>query len=173
MLNWIRIPCPPRAQNDYPGRGLAMDKYDVLKLDNQLCFPLYAASREIIRRYNPLLSEYGLTYTQYITMMVMWEEKCTTVKDLGSRLFLDSGTLTPVLKELEHKGYVTRERSVEDERVLVVKITDPGAALRDKVLGVPGKVASCVNLEPQEAAELYRLLNKVIGREPATRTLNS
>ena len=169
MLNWIRIPGPPRAQNDYPGRGLAMDKYDVLKLDNQLCFPLYAASREVIRRYNPLLSEYGLTYTQYITMMVMWEEKCTTVKDLGSRLFLDSGTLTPVLKELEHKGFVTRERSVEDERVLVVKITDPGAALRDKVLGVPGKVASCVNLEPQEAAELYRLLNKVIGREPATR----
>lgn len=164
MLKRIRIPAPPKAQNDYPGKGMAMDKYDVLKLDNQLCFPLYAASREVIRRYNPLLSEYGLTYTQYITMMVMWEQRCTTVKDLGNRLFLDSGTLTPVLKELEHKGFVTRERSAEDERVLIVKVTDSGMALRDKVLGVPGKVASCVNLDPLEAAELYRLLNKVMGR---------
>ena len=164
MLKLIRIPVLPKARNDYPGNGPAMDKYDVLKLENQLCFPLYAASREVIRLYNPLLSEYGLTYTQYITMMVMWEEKYTTVKDLGKRLFLDSGTLTPVLKELECKGFVTRERSLEDERVLIVKVTDPGMELRDKVIGVPERIASCVSLDPHEAAELYRLLNKVIGR---------
>lgn len=138
--------------------------YDPLLLENQLCFPLYACSKEIVRRYKPFLDELDLTYTQYITMMVMWEQRCTTVKDLGNRLFLDSGTLTPVLKELEHKGFVTRERSAEDERVLIVKATDSGMALRDKVLGVPGKVASCVNLDPHEAAELYRLLNKVMGR---------
>lgn len=140
-----------------------MDKYDALKLENQLCFPLYAASKEVIRRYNPLLSKYGLTYTQYITMMVMWSEKCTTVKALGRQLFLDSGTLTPVLKELEQKGFVTRERSSEDERVLTVKATESGMALRDKLLDVPGQVASCVNLEPGEAAELYRLLNKILN----------
>mgnify|MGYP003304175005 CR=1 FL=1 len=103
-----------------------MNYDDYLKLENQICFPLYVASKEIIRKYKPFLDEINLTYTQYITMMVMWEEKSICVKDLGRRLFLDSGTLTPVLKTLEKKGYITRSRSKEDERNLIVKITDLG-----------------------------------------------
>ena len=102
------------------GKGETMEKYDVLKLENQICFPLYACSKEIVRKYKPFLDEIDLTYTQYITMMVMWEHKEMSVKDLGEYLYLDSGTLTPVLKKLEQKGYVTRARDVQDERVLNV-----------------------------------------------------
>ena len=100
------------------------DKYDVLRLDHQLCFPLYACAKEIVRRYKPFLDEIGLTYTQYITMMVLWEKKQVSVKELGESLFLDSGTLTPLLKKMEQKGLLTRERSKEDERVLLVTITE-------------------------------------------------
>ena len=99
------------------------DKYEVLKLKNQLCFPLYACSKEIVRMYKPFLDALDLTYTQYITMMVLWELKQVSVKELGERLYLDSGTLTPVLKKLEQKGYIKRERSKEDERMLVVTVT--------------------------------------------------
>ncbi len=99
-----------------------MDKYDSLKLENQLCFPLYACSKEITRRYKPFLSKLDLTYTQYITMMVLWETRELSVKELGDKLFLDSGTLTPLLKKLESKGYLTRNRSVKDERNLIIKI---------------------------------------------------
>lgn len=144
-------------------KGIKMDEFDSLKLENQLCFPLYAASREVIKQYRPYLDALELTYTQYITMMVFWEEKCLSVKDLGKKLFLDSGTLTPVLKSLEAKGYLTRERSKEDERVLLVKITDAGEKLREKVSDVPGKIAGCVKLTPDEAVTLYRLLYKVLG----------
>ena len=126
-------------------------KYDILKLDNQLCFPLYAVSKEIVRRYQPLLEPLDLTYTQYITMMVMWEKKCLTVKELGEKLYLDSGTLTPVLKKLESKGYVTRIRSKDDERNLVVTLTDSGEALKDEALEVPLKLSGCVNLSPDDA----------------------
>jgi len=139
------------------------NKYDSLKLDNQLCFPLYACSKEIIRKYKPYLDEIDLTYTQYITMMVMWEKKTVNVKTLGKSLFLDSGTLTPVLKKLESKGYITRERSEKDERNLVVSITDSGMKLRDIALDIPKKIGSCVMLTEEEAKILYNLLYKIIG----------
>ena len=140
------------------------DKYDKLKLENQLCFPLYAASKEIVRHYKPFLDKLDMTYTQYITMMVMWEHKELTVKELGQYLYLDSGTLTPLLKTMEKKGWVERNRSKEDERVLNVSITVQGQALREKALCVPEQMAGCVCLEPEEAADLYKLLNKILGR---------
>ena len=139
-----------------------MEKYDVLKLENQLCFPLYAAAREVIKQYHPLLESLDLTYTQYIAMMVFWQEESISVKDLGKKLFLDSGTLTPVLKSLEAKGFVKRARSLEDERVVIVQITDEGKALREKAVEVPPTVASCIKLEPNEAITLYNLLYKVL-----------
>ena len=113
------------------------DRYAGLRLNNQLCFPLYAASREIIRLYRPHLEALDLTYTQYITMMVLWEEKSVSVKQLGARLYLDSGTLTPLLKSLEAKGYVTRSRSEQDERVVLVRLTPQGEALQERALAVP------------------------------------
>ena len=138
-------------------------KYDCLRLKNQICFPLYACSKEIIRRYKPFLDEVDLTYTQYITMMALWENESMNVRELGSCLFLDSGTLTPLLKKLENKGYIKRSRSKEDERNLIVTLTDKGWELREQMLSIPGSMASCVDLEPQEAAELYKLLYKVLG----------
>ena len=140
-----------------------MDKYDALKLENQLCFPLYAASREVIKRYTPYLKKLDLTYTQYIAMMVFWAGKKISAKELCKALHLDSGTLTPVLKSLEEKEYVKRCRSSEDERVLLVEITEKGEALKEKAVSVPQKVAGCVKLETEEASELYRLLYKLLG----------
>lgn len=142
---------------------MIIDKYDCLKLENQICFPLYACSKEIVRRYKPYLDELELTYTQYITMMVLWEKKQMNVKELGSHLYLDSGTLTPVLKKLEAKGYIKRERSKEDERNLVVTITDAGELLKEQAVMVPERIAHCVDLEPEEAAQLYRLLHKMLA----------
>ena len=139
--------------------------YDALKLENQLCFPLYACSREIIRKYKPLLDAIDLTYTQYIVMMVLWERGAVTVKELGDCLYLDSGTLTPLLKKLEAKGLLTRARSPQDERNLIVTVTEEGAALRERAAGIPEKMARCSPLEPQEAMTLYRLLYKMLGRE--------
>ncbi len=139
------------------------DKYEALKLDNQLCFPLYAASREIVSLYTPILSEIGLTYTQYITFMALWEQDGMSVGDLGKRLFLDNGTLTPMLKKLEQQGYLTRERSSEDERVVIVKLTQKGFDLREQCLDVPKKMSACVNLSLEDAAELYRLLYVLLG----------
>ena len=138
-------------------------KYEVLKLENQLCFPLYAASREIIKQYRPYLDDLDLTYTQYIAMMVFWEERKISVKKLGKKLFLDSGTLTPVLKSLESKGYVIRSRSKEDERVLDVEITEKGEALKEQAVSIPQRVAGCVKLNQEEAMQLYQLLYKVLG----------
>ena len=139
-----------------------MDKYDCLKIENQLCFPLYACSKEIIRHYKPFLDEIDLTYTQYIAMMVLWEKKCLSVKKLGSCLYLDSGTLTPVLKSLEAKGYIRRYRSPEDERVLIAELTEAGGALRSQAVSVPSKMAGCITLQPEEAAVLYRILYKIL-----------
>lgn len=138
-------------------------KYDALKLSSQLCFPLYAASREVIKQYRPYLDALDLTYTQYIAMMVFWEEGKLSVKELGKRLFLDSGTLTPVLKSLESKGYVTRTRSAEDERVVMAEITRKGEELKEQALSVPEQVAGCVKLAPEEAMQLYVLLYKLLG----------
>jgi DNA-binding MarR family transcriptional regulator len=139
------------------------EKYESLKLENQICFPLYACAKEIIRKYKPYLDDIDLTYTQYITMMVMWEKRSVNVKTLGESLFLDSGTLTPVLKKLEAKGYIHRERSNEDERNLVVTITEEGEALRDRATGIPAKMGECVCLSAEEAKCLYSLLYKIIG----------
>ena len=139
------------------------ERYEALRLDNQLCFPLYACAKEIVRRYKPFLDEIDLTYTQYIAMMVLWEEREINVKELGSRLYLDSGTLTPVLKRLEQKGLITRQRDDKDERVLIVSITKEGDELKDKAVDIPVKMAGCVSLEPQDAAELYGLLHKLLA----------
>lgn len=138
-------------------------KYDVLKLDNQLCFPLYAVSKEIVRRYTPFLNEIDLTYTQYIAMMVMWEHKELSVKDLGSKLLLDSGTLTPLLKNLEKKELVSRVRSKTDERFLVVSITEKGMELREKAVDIPAKIGGCINLDKEEAMQLYSTLRKLLS----------
>ncbi len=138
------------------------DKYDVLKLENQICFPLYVCSKEIVRLYKPFLDEIDLTYTQYITMMVFWEQKTINVKDLGKYLRLDSGTLTPLLKKLEQKGLITRERSKEDERVVNVTITEAGEALKEKAVEIPGKLISCVKLPQEEAMQLYQTLYKLL-----------
>lgn len=139
-----------------------MHPYDAIKLKNQLCFPLYAASREVIKRYHPYLQALGLTYTQYIAMMVLWEEGTVSSKELGKKLFLDSGTLTPVLKSLEEKGFVQRRRSPKDERVLLVALTAEGDALKEQAVAVPEKVAGCVKLNTEEALQLYKLLYQVL-----------
>lgn len=135
---------------------------DPLKLDNQLCFPLYAAARKVVNLYTPYLAELDLTYTQYITMMVLWEKGSVSVKELGEKLFLDSGTLTPLLKNLEKKGLLTRSRSKEDERVTIAELTEEGKALREKAVTVPAQVLGCVDLEPEDAMQLYQLLYKVL-----------
>ena len=139
-----------------------MEKNDPLKLDNQLCFPLYAASKELIRHYKPILDNYDLTYTQYITMLVLWENKTITIKELGKKLYLDSGTLTPLVKKLVTKGYVTKKRDDKDERNLIVSITKKGLELKDKIKDVPNKMSCCVNLNKEESIELYQLLQKML-----------
>ena len=145
------------------GKDLSMsNEFDTLKLENQLCFPLYACSREIVKKYKPYLDELDLTYTQYITMMVMWEKKQINVKELGECLFLDSGTLTPLLKKLEQKGWVTRQRAKSDERVLIVTLTEAGDELRKKAVTVPQKMACCVKLSQEEVKTLYTLLYKLL-----------
>ena len=138
------------------------DKYTPLKLSSQLCFPLYACSRETIKLYKPWLDEIGLTYTQYITMMVLWEHHSMTVKELGQELYLDSGTLTPLLKKLEEKGLVTRRRSDRDERNLIVTITEAGEAMKDRALHIPFEMSKCINLPKDEIRELYRMLHKLL-----------
>ncbi len=137
-------------------------KKDPLRLENQLCFPLYACARETIKLYKPYLDELDLTYTQYIAMMVLWEKKAVTVKEMGAMLHLDSGTLTPLLKKMEAKGLLIRRRSTEDERSLIVSLTEEGEALRERAVDIPAKMSQCVNLEPEEARELYRLLYKLL-----------
>jgi DNA-binding MarR family transcriptional regulator len=155
--------CPAAGADQTVNAGFNPE--DALKIDNQICFPLYAASREVIKAYRPILDEFDLTYTQYIAMMVMWEEKAISVKDMGAKLFLDSGTLTPVLKSLEKKGLITRSRSKEDERVLIAEITEKGEELKKDALQVPQRVAGCISLKPEEAMELYRILYKILGKE--------
>ena len=141
-----------------------MDCYDVLKLDCQYCFPLYACSRELIKEYKPFLDELDLTYTQYLTMLVLWEKKAINVKALGDQLFLDSGTLTPLLKKLEAKGLVSRKRSCEDERNLIVSITESGEELKERAVTIPAQVAKCSNLTDDEKETVYHLLYKFLNR---------
>ena len=136
--------------------------YDGLKLENQVCFPLYACARETIKLYKPFLDKLDLTYTQYITMLVLWEREHVTVKELGERLYLDSGTLTPLLKKLEEKGLVDRRRSTVDERNLIVSITQKGADLREQAVDIPKEMAKCLVLDKVETKVLYRLLYKML-----------
>ena len=136
--------------------------YDSLKLKNQLCFPLYAASREIVRKYTPLLKKIDLTYTQYIVMMVMWEHKSLKVGEISKLLYLDTGTLSPLLKAMEEKGLVSRVREKGDERVVTISITEEGEALKEKALSVPEAMGKCVNLSPEEAQSLYEILYKLL-----------
>ncbi len=140
-----------------------MDKYDSLKLENQLCFPLYAAAKEITRKYKPFLDELDLTYTQYICMLVMWEHKSLNVKKLGEYIYLDSGTLTPLLKKLEEKGYIERKKNNDDERNLIISLTDKGLELRDKALSVPKSIGTCIQLSKEEAMLLYKVLYKILN----------
>ena len=136
--------------------------HDSLKLEDQLCFPLYAASREVIKQYKPYLDKLDLTYTQYLTMMLLWEHRSMTVKEIGEILYLDSGTLTPLLKKLEAKGYLTRVRSTEDERNLIVSVTDTGMALRECARSIPAQMAAHSPLNAQDKESLARILDLIL-----------
>lgn len=138
-------------------------KYEALTLKNQLCFPIYLCSKEITRRYSAILNEFDLTYTQYIVMMFFWEMGSSNVKELGETLMLDPSTLTPILKKLEAKGYLNRERSSADERILTVTLTEKGRALRESALDVPEKIQSCYGLSAEEGEQLYRLITKLLS----------
>jgi transcriptional regulator ohrR len=138
-------------------------EYKELRLENQLCFPLYACAKEVTRRYKPFLDPLGLTYTQYITMMVLWEKKEVRVKDLGEVLYLDSGTLTPLLKRLEQKGLITRSRYQDDERALCVQITDLGETLQEKAKSVPEEMRACLPLSAEEMQVLKKLLDRTLS----------
>ena len=137
-------------------------KNEAPKLENQLCFPLYACSREVIKQYRPYLDRIGLTYTQYVAMMVCWETGSISVKELGQRLYLDSGTLTPVLKALEQKGYITRRRSAEDERVLIAALTEKGRAVQKEASDIPQQIGCCLRLSAEESETLCTLLYKLL-----------
>ncbi len=137
-------------------------KYDVLKLESQLCFPLYACAKEVVRRYREPLNELGLTYTQYIVMIVFWEYGGMTEGELGEKVHLDSGTLTPLLKRLEKQGLVKRSRVENNERKLFVCLTEEGEALREKALSVPFTVRNCIDLTTEEMIELKYLLEKAL-----------
>ena len=138
-------------------------KYEQLKLNNQLCFPLYACSKEVVKKYKPFLDEIGLTYTQYITMMVLWDQKKINVKTLGQYLYLDSGTLTPLLKKLEIQGLIARERLAQDERNVIVTLTEEGTKLKEKALEIPGKIGQCISIPKEDAKQLYDLLYQVLN----------
>lgn len=135
---------------------------EALRLENQLCFPLYAAAKAVTNSYKPFLESINLTYTQYIVMLVLWEKQNITVKDLGACLYLDSGTLTPLLKRLEAKGYIQRKRSLADERVVEIVLSSSGEALREKARAIPQQIAQCLPLTADEASMLYRLLYKIL-----------
>ena len=137
---------------------------EALKLENQLCFPLYACARRVIGRYTPYLKPLNLTYTQYIVLLVLWEEKEATVRELCRKLYLDSGTLTPLLKKMEAQGYVVRRRNADDERVVTVNLTDAGEALKENAKEIPGKLSRCISLSEQEMISLYGILYKVLDQ---------
>lgn len=140
-----------------------MDQFDALKLNNQVCFPLYACSKELVRQYHPYLKELDLTYTQYLVMMVLWERERVSSRELAERLHLDYGTLTPVLKRLDQASYLKRERSAEDERLLTIALTDEGRELRNKAVKIPACIAGCMGLTDEEFKALYTLTNKALA----------
>ena len=141
------------------------DYHEIMKLTNQLCFPLYAASRNVIGLYTPWLKPMGLTYTQYIVFLVLWEKDGITVGEICDKLMLDNGTLPPLLKKMQQAGYVERKRSEADDRVVVITLTEEGKALQEKVKDVPGKVAGCIDLPPEKARQLYSLLYELLDNQ--------
>ena len=141
------------------------DCQEAMKLANQLCFPLYAAARHVTGLYTPVLRPLGLTYTQYIVFLVLWEKDGLTVGEISEKLLLDNGTLSPLLKKMEQAGYVRRERSREDERVVVITLTEAGRALQEKAKDVPAKVAGCIDLPPEKAQALYGLLYELLENQ--------
>ncbi len=135
---------------------------DTLKLSNQLCFPLYASGKEITRKYKPFLDKLDITYTQYIVLMVLWEKDHISVKEIGERLYLDSGTLTPLLNKLLVKGYISKKALPSDNRELIISLTNKGLELKKEAYAIPPQIAKEVKLSQEEAKELYRLLYKVL-----------
>ncbi len=151
---------------------MVYDYREAMKLANQLCFPLYAAARNVTGLYTPWLKPLGLTYTQYIVFLVLWEKDGISVTEIGEKLMLDNGTLSPLLKKMERAGYVTRRRCREDDRVVEIALTDAGRALQEQAKDIPGKVASCIELPPEKAKMLYALLYELLEnkRKPGTRS---
>ena len=141
------------------------DYREAMKLDNQLCFPLYAAARNVISLYTPLLRPLGLTYTQYLVFLVLWERDGSTVGELCDKLMLDSGTLSPLLKKMQQAGYVEKKRSSDDDRVVVITLTEEGKALQEKAKDVPLSVAGCIDLPPEKAAALYSILYELLNNQ--------
>ena len=144
-------------EQDHPAGDLPQ-----LRLDSQLCFPLYAAARRVVNHYTPLLKPLGITYTQYIVLLALWESGSATVGDLCRRLYLDNGTVTPLLKKMEEEGVILRSRSKQDERVVTVTVTDKGWALRQQVKDVPAQVGGCIQLGQEDAFQLYSLLRRLL-----------
>ena len=139
-----------------------IDYREAMKLSNQMCFPLYAAARKVTSLYTPYLRELGLTYTQYIVFLVLWEKEEVTVGELCEELMLDNGTVSPLLKKLEKAGYITKKRSEDDERVVKVALTEAGRDLQEKARDIPFKVGACISLPQEKAADLYRLLYELL-----------
>ena len=146
------------------------DYREAMKLANQLCFPLYAAARNVTGQYTPWLKPLGLTYTQYIVLLVLWEKDGISVTEIGERLMLDNGTLSPLLKKLEQAGYITRSRSREDERVVTIRLTESGRTLQEKAKDVPMNVAGCIDLPPEKARTLYMLLYELLDHRKDKKT---
>ena len=144
---------------------MSRDYHEAMKLANQLCFPLYAAARNVTGLYTPWLKPLGLTYTQYIVFLVLWEKDGVSVTQIGEKLMLDNGTLSPLLKKMEQAGYVERRRCREDDRVVEITLTDKGRKLQEKAKDIPAKVAGCIDLPPEKARELYTLLYELLGNQ--------
>ena len=144
---------------------MSYDYREAMKLKNQLCFPLYAAARNVVNLYTPLLKPLGLTYTQYIVFLVLWEKDGVTVGELGQTLLLDNGTLSPLLKKMQQAGYIERRRSQEDERVVKITLTEKGRQLQQQAKDIPLKAAGCYDLAPEKAQQLYSLLYELLGTQ--------
>ena len=147
------------------------DYLDIMKLDNQLCFPLYAAARNVTSLYTPWLRPLGLTYTQYITFLVLWEKDGISVSEIGSRLMLDNGTLSPMLKKMEQEGYIERNRSREDDRVVIITLTEQGRDLQERAKDIPEKVAGCIDLPVEKAKQLYDLLYELLENQKGSNAI--
>ncbi len=148
------------------------DYRETMKLINQLCFPLYAAARNVTGLYTPHLKPLGLTYTQYIVFLVLWERDGRTVSEIGEALMLDNGTLSPLLKKMEQAGWLQRKRKPEDERVVIVTLTEAGRTLQEKARDVPQKVAGCIDLPPEKAQQLYILLYELLDNQKIRKNTN-